>query len=186
MPDSGTISPTLTSAGCCARATPDNPNAAAPDSMPRRVRDVVVDLRWFIVIPFFGSMVCGSRAEIGPAHSVIRAQGLVASFESDAASFENVAVVGRFQRFRHALLDQEDCQFRLLTYVDQSLEDEIGYRGRQAHRWFVQHQKLGRGGKATPDREHLLLSSGQRSRELIAAFGQDWQPFEDAFDVLLP
>src|SRR5262245_15415480 len=111
MPDSGTIRPTLTSAGCCARTTLDNPIAAAPVSTPRRVRDAVVDLRWFIVIPFFGSMVYGSHAEIGLADAIIRAQGLVAPFESDAARLENIAVIGRFQRFRHALFDKENRQF---------------------------------------------------------------------------
>src|SRR5215469_585613 len=153
MPDSGTISPTFTSAGCCARTTLDNPIAAAPVSTPRRVRDVFVDLRWFIVFPFFGSMICDSHAEIGPAHAIIRAQGLVAPFESDAARFENVAVIGRLQRFRYTLLDQENRQSGLLPYLDQPLEDEIGDRGGQAHRWFVQHQKLGRGGKPAADRK---------------------------------
>jgi len=37
MPDSGTIRPTLTSAGCCARATVDRPIAATPESTVRRV-----------------------------------------------------------------------------------------------------------------------------------------------------
>jgi hypothetical protein len=40
MPDSGTIRPTLTSAGCCARATVDSPMAAAPESTVRRVNAV--------------------------------------------------------------------------------------------------------------------------------------------------
>src|SRR5215218_10236473 len=42
MPDSGTISPTLTSAGVCARATPARPIAAAPDSTVRRVNPLDV------------------------------------------------------------------------------------------------------------------------------------------------
>src|SRR5262245_17483095 len=41
MPDSGTIRPTLTSAGCCARARPEIPTAAAPERTVRRVSPLV-------------------------------------------------------------------------------------------------------------------------------------------------
>ena len=58
MPESGTIRPTLTSAGCCARATVDSPMAAAPESTVRRVTDVLeillATLSWLIlVLPIF-------------------------------------------------------------------------------------------------------------------------------------
>src|SRR5215208_3109505 len=41
MPESGTIKPTLISAGCCARAALDSPIAAAPESTVRLVTDVL-------------------------------------------------------------------------------------------------------------------------------------------------
>ena len=53
MPDSGTIRPTLTSAGCCARATVDNPMAAAPESTVRRVSDVFEILSDALSWPIF-------------------------------------------------------------------------------------------------------------------------------------
>src|ERR1700712_6135849 len=144
MPDSGTIRPTLTSAGACARATVDSPMAAAPDSTVRRVSEVFEFLlSWFIFVSsrwWFGCYWL--HAEIGLADGVVRPQGLVVAFKCDAAGFEHVAVVGGFKGFRHPLFDQQDGELRLLADFDQPLEDEIGDRGCQAHRRLVQHQKF--------------------------------------------
>src|SRR5688572_22467869 len=114
MPDSGTIRPTLTSAGCCARATVDRPMAAAPESTVRRVSDVFDILASPIfVLPMVLLIVCWSHAEIGLADAVISPQGLVVAFQCDAAGFEHVTVVGGLERLRHALFDQQDRQVRL-------------------------------------------------------------------------
>src|ERR1700733_1176554 len=52
MPDIGTIRPTFTSAGACARATPDRPIAAAPDSTVRRVTKPF-DVFFMVILPKF-------------------------------------------------------------------------------------------------------------------------------------
>src|SRR6185312_1848357 len=101
MPDSGTIRPTLTSPGACARAIVDSPIAAAPDSTVRRVSEVFEifpdALSWPIFVPS-NIVVCRwLHAEIGLADAVVRPQGLIVAFERDAAGFEHIAVVGRFK-----------------------------------------------------------------------------------------
>src|SRR5882757_9579726 len=128
MPESGTIRPTLTSAGCCARATVDSPMAAAPESTVRRVTDVFdvfsAPLSWLIfVLPLRLLIDRSLHAEIRLADTVVRPQSLVVTFERDAAGLEDVAVIGGLQRFRDALLDQQDCQLRLPADFDQPFED---------------------------------------------------------------
>src|SRR5438046_9809846 len=98
MPESGTIRPTLTSAGCCARATLDSPMAAAPESTVRRVTDVfdilLAILSWFILaLPFRSLIDRLLHAEIGLAHAVVRPQSLVVAFARDAAGPDDVAVI---------------------------------------------------------------------------------------------
>src|SRR5258706_337046 len=142
MPESGTIRPTLTSAGCCARATVDSPTAAAPESMVRRVTDVfdiLLDtLSWLIfVLPIRSLIDRLLHAEIGLAHTVVGPQSLIVAFERDAAGLEDVAAIGGLQGLRHALLDQQDCQLRLPANFDQPFKDEIRNRRRQAHRGFI-------------------------------------------------
>src|SRR5713226_5281157 len=139
MPESGTIRPTLTSAGCCARAAVDSPMAAAPESTVRRVTDVLdvlsVIFCWLIfILPVRSLIDRWSHAEIGPPDPVVRAQCLIVAFERDAASLEDVAVIGGLQRFRHALFDQQDRQVGLPADFDQPFKDEICNRGRQSHR----------------------------------------------------
>src|SRR3954451_16722921 len=120
MPDSGTIRPTLTSAGCCARATVDSPMAAAPESTVRRVTAVFDLLSWFIFDPPFGSLIHRRlHAEIGLADTVVRTQSLIVAFERNTACLENVAVVGGLKCFRDALLDQQDGQVGLPADLDQ-------------------------------------------------------------------
>src|SRR5260221_11773188 len=111
MPESGTIRPTLTSAGCCARATVDSPMAAAPESTVRRVSavfDVPLDaFSWFIfVLPIRWLIDRRLHAEIGPAHAVVRPQGLIVAFERDPAGFENGPVIGGLAGLLRALLDR--------------------------------------------------------------------------------
>src|SRR5260221_8847481 len=191
MPESGTIRPTLTSAGSSARATVDSPMAAAPESTVRRVTDVfdiLLDiLSWLIFVLPIGLLIDRLlHAEIGLADTVVGPQGLIVAFERNAAGLKDVAVIGGLERFRHALLDQQYCQIRLPADLDQPFEDEIRNRGRQAPRGFIQHQKFWRGRQSAADRQHLLLAAGQGSRELAAAFGKHRQPFEDTLDIVFP
>src|SRR3954470_5584079 len=136
MPDSGTISPTLTSAGACARATPTRPTAAAPDSTVRGVRAVLV-LPFYVLFILFAPwslFLCWSHAEIRFAHAVVGAQRVVVSLEHDVSGFEDIAVVGGFERFGDALLDQQHGQAGRSADIDQAFEDEVGRRRREPHR----------------------------------------------------
>src|SRR3954471_22642797 len=107
--------------------------AAAPESTVRRVSDVFETLSDALSLPIFrppnGVIYRWLHAEIGLADAVVRPQGLVVAFEHDASGFENVAVIGGFERLRHALFDQQDRQVRLPANFDQPFEDEI--RGRR-------------------------------------------------------
>src|SRR4051794_19414111 len=119
MPDSGTISPTLISAGACARAIRDSPTAAAPDSTVRRVSPL--DLLCILLSPC--SLFCrSSHAEIGLAHAVVGAQRVVVAFKHDVSRLEHITVVGGFQGFRDALLDQQHGQPGLTSDIDQPFE----------------------------------------------------------------
>src|SRR5271168_1998613 len=167
MPDIGTIRPTFTSAGACARAMLDRPIAAAPESTVRRVTkpfDVFFILssrnsfRFFLRPRFL-------HTEISPSYAVVRAQRLLVAFERYATGLQDIAMIGRLKRFGHALFDQQNGQLRLFADLNQPVENEIGGGWREPHRRLVQHQKFRRGGKPAADREHLLLSAGQRSCE---------------------
>src|ERR1700689_3520103 len=61
MPDIGTIRPTFTSAGACARATPDRPIAAAPESTGRRVTKPFDVLFFMVILPKFSSVFLHSK-----------------------------------------------------------------------------------------------------------------------------
>src|ERR1700722_20986004 len=113
MPDNGTIRPTFTSLGACARATPDRPIAAAPESTERRVIEPFDILFFIVVLPnFFSEFFLHPKflhPEVSAPDAVVRAQRLLVAFERDAAGLQHIAVVGRFKRFGPALLDQQDC-----------------------------------------------------------------------------
>src|SRR5579863_7592384 len=109
MPDIGTIRPTFTSAGACARATPDRPIAAAPESTVRRVTKPFDVLFFMVILPNSRPFFCIPRflhSKISPPDAVVRAKRLLVAFERHATGFQHVAVVRRLQRFGHALLDQ--------------------------------------------------------------------------------
>ena len=80
----------------------DSPMAAALESTVLRVSDVVDLLPWFKCWPISSliSLISNSacwfalHSEIGPAHAIVRAQGLIVAFQYDAARFQNVAMVG--------------------------------------------------------------------------------------------
>src|SRR5258708_12843392 len=96
MPESGTIRPTLTSAGSSARATVDSPMAAAPESTVRRVTDVfdiLLDiLSWLIFVLPIGLLIDRLlHAEIGLADTVVGPQGLIVAFERNAAALKALA-----------------------------------------------------------------------------------------------
>src|SRR3981189_3892295 len=117
MPESGTIRPTLTSAGCCARAIVDSPMAAAPESTVRRVTDVfdipLTTLPWLILLLRFRSLIDGLlHAQIGLAHTVVRPQSLVVAFERNAAGLEDADVIGGLQGFASGLTAQHARQVR--------------------------------------------------------------------------
>src|ERR1700723_4384597 len=117
MPDNGTLRPTFTSPGACARATPDRPIAAAPESIVRRVIEPF-DVSFFIVVlpKIFPEFLLHSK--IGAPDAVVRAQRLLVAFERDAAGFQHITMVGGFKRLGDALLDQQDGQFRLPADFD--------------------------------------------------------------------
>src|SRR5260370_37441113 len=113
MPESGTIRPTLTSAGSSARATVDSPMAAAPESTVRRVTDVfdiLLDiLSWLIFVLPIGLLIDRLlHAEIGLADTVVVPQRLIVAFERNAAGLKDLAVSGGLERIPHALLDHPD------------------------------------------------------------------------------
>ena len=83
-----------------------------------------------------------SYAEIGLADSIIRTQSLVVSLKYDPSGFKHVAMVGRFKRLGDPLLDKKQGQAGLAADFDEPFKNEICYRRRQAHRWFVKHQKF--------------------------------------------
>src|SRR5258707_9358507 len=118
MPESGTIRPTLTSAGSSARATVDSPMAAAPESTVRRVTDVfdiLLDiLSWLIFVLPIGLLIDRLlHAEIGFADTVAGPQGLFVAFDPNPPGLKDLAVIGGLDRSRHALPDHTYFQIRL-------------------------------------------------------------------------
>src|SRR5258708_13253948 len=98
MPESGTIRPTLTSAGSSARATVDSPMAAAPESTVRRVTDVfdiLLDiLSWLIFVLPIGLLIDRLlHAEIGLADTLVGPPGLIPAFQLTAPALTNVSVI---------------------------------------------------------------------------------------------
>ena len=78
---------------------------------------------------------------------------------------EAVDFVGRSQRHVDVLLDHDD-RHALGADPGQDGVDVLDDRRRQTHRQFVAKQKVGIRHQGPADRDHLLLSAGQRRRRI--------------------
>src|SRR3954453_12790447 len=68
-----------------------------------------------------------SHAEIGAPHLRIGHDHVARPAQNDAPGFQNVAMVAGFQRFDHALLDQQDSQSAIPMDLTDALEDRIDH-----------------------------------------------------------
>src|SRR5690606_16440122 len=119
------------------------------------------------------------HAEIRLPHADVGIERSVIAFEHHASRFEDVAVVGEFESFGDALLDQQNGQPCLAPDFDEFVEDEVGDRRSQSHGRLVEHQELGRGRQTPADGEHLLLTARKRAGKLLAALLEPGEPVED-------
>ena len=75
----------------------------------------------------------------------------------DAAGFEHIAVVARFQSFRYPLLYKNQRDAVLAMERRDAIEDQVGDGRGQTHRRFVEEQQLRQRSDAATDCQHLLL-----------------------------
>ena len=66
-----------------------------------------------------------SYAEIGAPHAGVRHDRVAGPTQNDAPGFQNVSMVAGFERFDHALLDQQDSQSAIPMDLTDALEDRI-------------------------------------------------------------
>src|SRR5580700_9302983 len=127
-----------------------------------------------------------SNAEIGSPHAGVGHDRVAWPAQNDAPGFQNVSMVAGFERFDHALLDQQDGQPAIPMDLADALEDRVNHGWRKPHRRLVEHQQVRCRGETAADGEHLLFSARQRSGKLIAAFGKDREQLENGGQCLPP
>ena len=88
------------------------------------------------------------------------------------------------ERLARVLLDQED-RHALGVDVDAHAEDRLDEDRREAERWLIEHQEPRVRHERASDREHLLLSTGERPRELLGALLEAGEEVVDVRDVVL-
>ncbi len=88
------------------------------------------------------------------------------------AGLQHVGVVGKIERERGVLLDQEHAH--LLLAVDQAhdAEDLLHHERREPERRLVEEKQARSQHQRAADREHLLLAAGQRAGLLLLPFLQ--------------
>ena len=96
----------------------------------------------------------------------IGAQRRRRALQADGAAFEDIAVMGEFQRQAGILFDQQDGGAGLVEPLDDlhGLEHQLG---RKAHRRLVEQQDLRPVHQRPADRQHLLLAARQERAVLI-------------------
>ena len=193
MPDSGTIRPTLTSAGCCARATVDEVRwRRQPESTVRRVSDVFEILSDHVVLAPFVSRPNGAvcrwlHAEIGLADAVVRPQGLGCCLRARrgrprARSRGRRIPAPRPRAARPAGSSGFDCR-RISISRSKMKSAIVGARPIEGSSSI---RSLGDEASPRPIASICCCAARQRAGELAAALGQDRQPFEDALEVVFP
>ena len=91
--------------------------------------------------------------------------------------------MGDLERPHGVLLHQEDRRAGRVDLQD-GLEDRVDEDRREPERWLVEHEELRAAHHRPADGEHLLLSSGQRARELRLALLEAREEREDALHVV--
>src|ERR1700722_20328035 len=89
------------------------------------------------------------------------------------AGFQHIAPAGDVEREFDILLDQQD---RGAAFVDglERLMHFLDHFWREAMAGFIEQQQLWPHHQGAADRNHLLLASRQRSRELSVSLPQAW------------
>src|SRR5712692_2538510 len=188
-PDSGAMSATLTSLDW-ATAVPAAPSAATAKATPVARATARRPPRWVSEGPrrrlTIGVPPPCLQAQIEALDTLVGQQPLRWPFQHDASGIEDVATVARFERFGDPLFHEQDGQAVATVDLRDAPEDGVHQRGSQAHGRLVEHEQPGTRGEAATDGEHLLLAARQRSRELVAAGGEDGEQLEDAAEVVVP
>src|SRR5712691_2451159 len=119
---------------------------------------------------------------------MLRDQSLViahlagAAAERDAAGVEDHHLVGEVEGELDVLLDQENR----LAFLLQSRDGAAHFgddQGREAFGGLVHQQHARISHERPPDREHLLLASGKRARQLLQPLFQPWKQLDHALQV---
>src|SRR6058998_286070 len=105
--------------------------------------------------------------------------------EHDPPVLHHVAILGELERHRRVLLGEQDGHAFLAIEPADDVED-LGHQQRgQPHRRLVEQHQPGMGHERAPDRQHLLLATGNVAGHDGAPLREAGKVFVDAGEIAL-
>src|SRR5215510_6501475 len=111
-------------------------------------------------------------AEIELLDIAVRQQSCTIAVEHDSSVLENIAIVGDLERYRSALLDDDNGDPELRANLHEPHGQVFDHHRGQTKRQLVDQQQLRLAHERARDREHLSLAAGQEARKAAAQVGE--------------
>src|ERR1700730_18227569 len=123
--------------------------------------------------------------QIGLADGFVCAQLVARAFDDDVADLEHVGARGVGEREVRVLLDDEHRHALVALHARERFEDLLDHERSEAERRLVEQQQLRPPHHRAAERQHLLLTAGERPSLLVAPLFQPGEEREDTLRVLL-
>ena len=111
-------------------------------------------------------------------------QWLRIAFIDDCSRLDHNCTARDRQAEGQILLDHEDGCSEPLVYGDDRLHDPLDQIRSESDRRLIEDQHAGSMHERHANCEHLLLTTGKRSGDLLCALLQNGKQTEDAFETL--
>src|SRR5262249_40715267 len=119
-----------------------------------------------------------ATAETGLAHAIIVAQRRTRAAGDDRSRLQHVAAARSLERIARVLLDEKNTRAGAIDRLDRA-ENVLDDHRRESERRLVETNEVRFGHDRAPEREHLLLTAGQRAGVLAPALAQPREHVED-------
>src|SRR5262252_2565023 len=139
------------------RVRPSMSSSAIPSPAAAILLDVAI-----------ASSLAALAAEIEFLHVRVLAQALSRAVEHDAAVFHDIAVVGDVERYRGALLHDQDGDAELAPDFGKASHQVLHQHGCETERELVDQQQFGPADEAAGDGQHLPLATGKKAADAVA------------------
>src|SRR5919202_3508863 len=124
------------------------------------------------------------HAQVGLLHHFVLLQVGRCVLEDDLTGLEHISAMRDAERKERVLLHEQDRGPLLVDALDDA-EDLIDQDRRKAHARLVQEQHAWLPHQRTADRQHLLLTSGERPAFLPSPFLETREEIEDTLEIAL-